>query len=126
MQTSTLGLLIGNNYYYELIMGDTIQVQDGLYLIKSKLGWIFSRRLSCSKSETVMENTMFIMSQTSTLLPFEVHHLSHESTVDIFESNKEDLWNLDMIGIKESNKMEGDGTIRQAFKDSLKRMEGMR
>ena len=121
MQTSTLGLLIGNDYYYELIMGDRIQVQDGLYLIKSKLGWI-----SCSKSETVMENTMFIMLQTSTLLPFEVHHLSHESTVDIFKSNKEDLWNLDMIGIKESNKMEGDGTIRQAFKDSLKRMEGMR
>ena len=40
VQTSTLGLLIGNDYYHELIIGVRIQVQGGLYLIKSKLGWI--------------------------------------------------------------------------------------
>ena len=61
VQTSTLGLLIGNDYYHELIMGERTQIQDGLYLIKSKLGWILSGRLSCSNSETVMENAMFIM-----------------------------------------------------------------
>ena len=70
-------------------------MQVGLYLIKSKLGWILSGRVSCSNSETLMENAMFIMTQTSTLLPLEVHHLAHESTADNFEPNTEDLWNLD-------------------------------
>ena len=68
-------------------MGDRIQVQDGLYLIKSKLGWILSGRLSYSNSENVMENAMFIMTQTSALLPLELHRLAHESTADIFEPN---------------------------------------
>ena len=72
-------------------MGERIQVQDGLYLIKSKLGWILSERLSCSSSETVMENAMFIMTENLTLLPLEVHHLAHESTADIFEPNIKDL-----------------------------------
>ena len=59
-QTSTLGLLIGNDYH-ELITRERIQVQDGLYLTKSKLGWILLQRLSCSNSKTVMENAMFDM-----------------------------------------------------------------
>ena len=48
------------------------------------------------------------MAQTSTLLPLEVHHLVHESTAGILEPNIEDLWILDMIGIKEPNKLEQD------------------
>ena len=31
VQTSALGLLIGNNYYHELILVE--RIQDGLYLI---------------------------------------------------------------------------------------------
>ena len=119
VQTSTLGLLTGNDYYHKLIMGERIQVKDGLYLIKSNLDWILSGRLSCSKSETVMENAMSIMMQTSILLPLEVHHLAHESTVDIFEPHVEDLWNLEMICIKKPNKLEDDDAIRQTFKDSI-------
>ena len=124
VQTSTLVLLIGNDYYHELFMGERIQVQDSLYLIKFKLGWILLGRLSCSFSETVMENPMFIMTQTSTLHSFEVHHLAHESTADILEPNTEDLWNLEMIGIKEPNKLEDDDAIRQAFKDSIIKKNG--
>ena len=82
--TSALGLLIGNYYYHELIFGERIQVQAGLYLIKPKLSWILSGRLSCRNSETVMENVMFIVTQISAVLPLEVHHLAHESTADIF------------------------------------------
>ena len=82
--TSTLGLLIGNYCYHELILGKRIQVQGGLYLIKPKLSWILSGRLSCRNSETVMENVMFIVTQILAVLALEVHHLAHESTADIF------------------------------------------
>ena len=67
---------------------------------------------------------MFIMTQTLTMLPLEVHHLSHESTTDIFEPDIEGLWNLDIIGIEEPNKQEGDDAIRQAFKDSVIKNNG--
>ena len=84
-------MLIGNSYYHELLLGERIQVQDGLYLTKSKLGWILSGRLSCSNSETIMENEMFIKTHTLTRLPLKVHHLTNNSTTDIFEPNIEDL-----------------------------------
>ena len=67
---------------------------------------------------------MFIMTQTLTMLPLEVHHLSQESTTDIFEPNIEGLWNLDIIGIEEPNKQEGDDAIRQAFKDLVIKNNG--
>ena len=67
---------------------------------------------------------MFIMAQTSTLLPLEVHDLAHESTAGILEPNIGDLWFLDMIGIKEPNKLEQDDAIRQAFKDSIIKKNG--
>ena len=84
MQTSTLGLLIGNNYYHDLILDERIQVHDVLDLIKSKLGGIFSGRLSCSNSATLMEIAMFIMTQTFALLSLEAHHLPNDSAADIF------------------------------------------
>ena len=67
-------------------------LQDGLYLTRSKLGWILLGRLSQSNSETIMNNVMFIMTHTSTLLPLEVNHLANNSASDIFEPNIEDLW----------------------------------
>ena len=67
---------------------------------------------------------MFIMTQTSTLLPLEVHHLAHESTADNFEPNIEDLWNLDMTGIKDLNTLDDDDAIRQAVKDSIIKKNG--
>ena len=84
MQSSTLGLLIGTNYYHDLILDESIQVHDVLDLIKSKLGGICSGRLSCSNSAALMEIAIFIMTQASTLLPLEVHHLPNDSAADIF------------------------------------------
>ena len=107
VQTSNLGLLISNDYYQELILGERIQAQDGLYLINSILGRILSGRPTCSNSETPTKNVMFFnMTQTLTLLPQEVHYLSNNSIADIFEPGQEDLWNLDTIGIREPNKQE--------------------
>lgn len=46
-------LLIGNDYYYDLISTEKITVMPGLYLINSKLGWIVSGRYSCGKFDTI-------------------------------------------------------------------------
>lgn len=107
VQTSNLGLLISNDYYQELILGERIQAQDVLYLINSILGRILSGRPTCSNSGTPTKNVMFFnMTQTLTLLPQEVQYLSNNSIAEIFEPGQEDLWNLDTIGIREPNKQE--------------------
>ena len=48
-ETSSVELLIGNDYYLDIILPQKVTVQPGLYLLGSKLGWILSGRtfLTC-------------------------------------------------------------------------------
>ena len=39
---STIDVLIGSDYYNEVMSSVKVEVQEGLYFIKSKLGWIIS------------------------------------------------------------------------------------
>ena len=43
-ELGTIDLLIGNDYYLDIITRHKIEVQKGLYLLSSKLGWILSGR----------------------------------------------------------------------------------
>ena len=51
-EISTVELLIGSDYYLELITAEKIELEPGLYLLGSKLGWILSGRFG--KRECVM------------------------------------------------------------------------
>ena len=56
-ESSTVELLIGNDYYLDIILPQKITVQPGLYLLSSKLGWILTGRtteMETSASETNM------------------------------------------------------------------------
>ena len=49
--SSTVELLIGNDYYLDVILSQKIEVQPGLYLLASKLDWILTGRTSEAQSE---------------------------------------------------------------------------
>ena len=40
IDTYTLGLLIGNDYYHDIILDKRKKIQDNLYVINSKFGWM--------------------------------------------------------------------------------------
>lgn len=56
-ESSTVELLVGSNYYLDIILPQKIEVQPGLYLLVSKLGWILTGRTSESES-TANESAM--------------------------------------------------------------------
>ena len=41
-ETSNVSLLIDNDYYYDFITSEKIELSPGLYLISSKFGWILT------------------------------------------------------------------------------------
>lgn len=43
-ESSAIDLLIGNDYYLDLILGQRVEIQPGLYLLAPKMGWIISGR----------------------------------------------------------------------------------
>ena len=45
-ESSTAELLIGNDYYLDIILSQKTEIQPGLYLLGSKLGWILTGRRS--------------------------------------------------------------------------------
>ena len=45
-----IDILIGNDYYDDIIKSENIEVEQRLYLVNSTLGWIFSGRVKGSHS----------------------------------------------------------------------------
>ena len=64
-EPSTIGVLIGSDYYHEVKSSERVEVQGGLYLIKSKFGWIISGKTKTNE-QIHHENTIFVMTHSST------------------------------------------------------------
>ena len=54
-ETSSVELLIGNDYYLDIILSQRIEIQSGLYMLGSKLG--FSGRISETVDSAEQHNT---------------------------------------------------------------------
>ena len=59
-ESSKVELLVGNDYYLDLILSQKIEVQPGLYLLASKLGWILTGR-TCEHEPSATETNMLIL-----------------------------------------------------------------
>ena len=118
IETYTLGLLIGNDYYSDIILDERKKTQDNLYVINSKLGWIISARVS-STNDNEKENVMFTMTPASSCLPANIYLMIMETDFALFEPNIEELWNLETIGIKSKDNQERDSSVMQMFKKTI-------
>ena len=97
-EISTIKLLIGSDYYLELITAEKMELEPGLYLFGSKLGWILSGRFgkrACNKSNASM--LIFSCSNQTTLEPV----LLSENSLVLSDQNIDDFWRLENIGIKD-------------------------
>ena len=50
-ESSTIELLTGSDYYLDLILPQKVEVQPGLYLLASKLGWLLAGRTSQNNND---------------------------------------------------------------------------
>ena len=100
-ESSTIDILLGNDYYLDLVMCTGEQrkeVSPGLYLILSKLGWILTGRLEC---EILDSHSLSMLTYTTGPVVAAIHLFQTSNHIDSDRSMIEDLWKLDSIGIKE-------------------------
>ncbi|XP_045205909.2 uncharacterized protein LOC123558098 [Mercenaria mercenaria] len=116
IQTGTVELLIGNDYYLDIILGHKIEVQEGLYLLSSKLGWILTGRTSDFDND-IHDASMLIMTHGNNINNTEVFSNVDESVVT--KPNLEDFWNIESIGIKENVSCSENEQAMQNFRDTL-------
>ncbi|CAG2200307.1 unnamed protein product [Mytilus edulis] len=101
LENSTIEILIVNGYYLDIILPKKIDIQQGLYLLSSKLGWILTER-----------------SQLKCCL---------QSTIDTYLQIKpsiEDFWNLEIITIQHCPYTSDDENTLSNFFTSLRMENG--
>ena len=99
-ETSSVDLLIGNDYYLDLILPQEIEIQKGLYMLGSKLGWILAGR-TAETVENAAEPSMLILTY-GTDINRETTLMTHADYSLPLKPNLEDFWQLESIGIQES------------------------
>ena len=60
LENSTIDLLIGNDYYLDLILPQKVEIQPGLYMLGSKLGWILAGRTSDTVKTTEEQSLLVV------------------------------------------------------------------
>ena len=116
-ETTTIELLIGNDYYLDFILPQKIEVQLGLYMLASKLGWILTGRTS-EQAEETSEPNMLILSYNSNTQK-EANHLSPEMSFQT-KPNLEEFWRLESIGITDSPLDSDNDKSIKLFNETLK------
>ncbi|CAC5391495.1 unnamed protein product [Mytilus coruscus] len=117
LASSTIEIFVGNDYYLDMILPQKIKIEQGLYLLNSKLEWILTGRSQLSDEER--KNKM--MMTVNGLLSITEYCL--HSTIDTclqIKPSIEDFWNLETIGIKDCPYASDDENTLSNFITSLK------
>ena len=121
LEVSTVELLIGNDYYSELILPERKKLSPGLYLLASHLGWILSGRLP-TEERKMSEVSMFLMGGHS-CQQYQQSFVPENSDV-VMKPNFDEFWKLETIGIKDPiNDCDDDQAI-QNFHDTVRKTNG--
>ena len=108
-EVSNLELLIGNDYYSDLISCRKKQIAPGLYLLESVLGWILSGRIQSGEV-----NQSFLSMMT-------INDLSAEPCIfSNVDTEVEDFWKLETIGISDFSTCSEDERAVQSFNSTIK------
>ena len=125
MESSTIEMLIGNDYYFELLQPRKIDLEEGLFLFYSKLGWILSGQVHNATGETY-EPSLLVGTLGS--VPMEIKVNTHMLTnIDPFlvpQPNLERFWNLESIEIKESPIAIDDDQALDNFNKTIEYTDG--
>jgi hypothetical protein len=115
-EQTSIELLIGNDYYLDIIMSQRIEIEPGLYLLGSKLGWILTGRTRNNDvySESV---SMFILTYGNNI----IERSCFQCVDDTIKSKPDlqDFWNIEAIGITDNPSLSDDKKAMSNFQNTL-------
>ena len=124
MESSTLGLLIGNDYHNDIMSSEKVKIEEGLYIVKSKFGWVISGRTTNQRNERHQENIMFIMTHSSSNILPTMHSLASVEPTSHVPPDIDEFWRLETIGIMPPGKIKEDDTVMEHFKNTTVKVDG--
>ena len=121
-ETATVELLVGNDYYLDIILPQKIMLQTGLYLLGSKLGWILTGRATETdepETDDRTEQTMLILNSENVRKFPGVAVTAVDECIPM-KPPIENYWNLETIGINEPPDKNDDIKAMENFDNTVK------
>ena len=119
--SSTVELLLTNDYYHDIILSQKIEVQPVLYLLASKLGWILTGHTSEVDSELNQTN-MLILTYGTIISNTGVFTSIDDASPS--KPNLEDFWSIESIGVYDNPRTTNDEFVMRNFKETVTFEEG--
>ena len=118
-------VLLGNDYYFDVLQPRKIDLGNGLFLFQSKLGWVCGGKVT-AETEVVSEPTLFV--STVSVAPTSIHTTTHMlNSVDspiAMKPSIELFWNLESLGITEPPTTSEDDVALDHFNNTVKFVDG--
>ena len=117
-ESSSVGILIGNDYYNGIISTERIKMHEGLYIIKSKFGWMINGRTK-TKEGSKDENVMLVMTHSINNIFPEIHQFTLAEPSLQPAPDIDEFWELEAIGIIPPDKTKYDDGVMEHFNNTV-------
>ena len=122
---TAIDLLIGLDFYWEMVSGEVIRLPHGPVLQESVFGYLLSGRLSQASARPApgasVSPSILFSSSLSTLRPSPLSDSSCMLNLnDVPDSMMTQFWDLETIGIRDEPDRSGDNVMSR-FKDNIRR-----
>ena len=110
----SIDLLIGSDYYWNFVTGETKRGDEGPVAVKSKLGWLLSGPINGTVDRTHVTHSNLIIDGPN--------HLFQPSQDDVLANTLKSFWDTESIGISDFS---GGGDVaNESFEIDVKRNGG--
>lgn len=111
-------ILVGNDYYFDLISTEKIRLKDNLFLINSELGWIVSGKIPSTETDNTLSVITYCQNHDPNCVYFTEPDLPLKNMDITF------LWALDSIGITDNPKATREEEAVKHFNETIKYHNG--
>ncbi|XP_060551133.1 uncharacterized protein LOC132712731 [Ruditapes philippinarum] len=120
-ETCEIEMLLGNDYYLDIVLCQKLEIQPGLYILSSRYGWILTGRVKKDEQENQDINMLILTHgekmtkcNSFTSIDKELH----------ITPNLEDFWKVESIGIMDNPDLSYDEKAMTIFGDTISFSEG--
>ena len=115
-------ILIGSDFYLDIVDSERRVVAPGLYALNSKFGWIITGRVQKPDPlrAPTQTSTMFVQHGTSVVCASGLADAKLTDLPESFRTNLDDLWRLETIGISDSPYVSDDLQAENIFKSTVR------
>ena len=124
-ESSSIGILIGNDYYNDVMSTERIKIHEGLYIIKSKFDWMINGQTK-TKEGSKDENIMLIMTHSMNNILPEIHQFTPVQPSLQPTSNIDGFYKLETFGIIHPEKTKYDDGVMEHFNNTVIQENGIK